>query len=105
MLRKILPHVSIVLCNMYLVFFCIDRVNSAMSFIDNNITKALLLVLCIISTVNSAFLILDQRRKIAAREAARRRAARNAAPQTAMPHRQSAPRSAVPMPRSRFNSN
>ena len=77
MLRRILPHISIVLCNMYLVFFAIDRVNSAMSFINNNLTKVLLLVLCIISTVNAAFLIHDQRKKVAAREAARRRAVRN----------------------------
>lgn len=79
MLRKILPHVAILLSNMYLVFYCIDRVNSAMSFIDNNITKALLVILSIISITNAAFLIQAERRKIAAREAARRRAARNAA--------------------------
>lgn len=101
MLRKILPHVSIVLCNMYLVFYCIDRVNSAMAFINNNITKALLVVLCIISTVNSAFLIMDQRRKIAAREAARRRAARNAAAARS----QHASHSAESLPKSRFNHN
>ena len=99
MLRKLLPHVAIVLSNMYLVFFAIDRVNSAMSFINNNITKILLVVLCIISTINAAFLILDQRRKIAAREAARRRAARNAA----MARSQGAPRTPHSMPRSRFN--
>jgi len=101
MLRKILPHVAIVLSNMYLVFFAIDRVNSAMSFINNNITKILLVVLCIISTINASFLILDQRRKIAAREAARRRAARNAA----MTRGQGAPHASQTMPRSRFNHN
>ncbi len=64
MLRKIFPHVTIVLCNMYIVFYCIDRVNSAMSFIDNSITKALLLVLCVLSIVNSIFLIGDNRNKV-----------------------------------------
>lgn len=65
MLRKIFPHVTIVLCNMYIVFYCIDRVNSAMSFIDNSITKALLLILCLLSIVNAIFLIRDERRKVA----------------------------------------
>ena len=63
MLRKLLPHAAILLCNMYIVFFAIDRVNSAMAFIDNDITKTLLLILCVISTVNASFLILDERRK------------------------------------------
>ena len=76
MLRKILPHVSIVLCNMYIVFYLIDRVNSAMAFINNDITKALLLILCVISTVNSSFLILDERRRIAARNRKRALAAK-----------------------------
>ena len=91
MIRKILPHVSIVLCNMYIVFFFIDKVNSAMTFINNDLTKALLLVLCIISTINSAFLIYDQRKRTAAREAARRRAAREAAAKRAAAGRAAAP--------------
>ena len=76
MLRKILPHAAILLGNMYIVFFLIDRVNSAMAFINNDITKVLLLILCVISTVNSSFLILDERRRQAARS--RRRAAAKA---------------------------
>lgn len=75
-LRRILPHVAIVLCNMYIVFFCIDRVNTAMQFINNSITKALLLILCVISTINASFLILDERRKIASQD--RRRSAADA---------------------------
>ena len=80
MLRKILPHVSIVLCNMYIVFFLIDRVNSAMAFIDNGITKVLLLILSIISIVNSSFLIADERRKLAAKNRRRAEAARSQIP-------------------------
>lgn len=63
MFRKITPHVTIVLCNMYVVFYLIDRVNPAMEFITNNITKFLLLVMCILSTVNAALTIYDQRRR------------------------------------------
>ena len=89
MLRKILPHVSIVMCNMYIVFYLIDRVNSAMSFINNSITKALLLIMCIISIVNSVYLIRDERRRIAARN--RRRAAVSRAPEHRPATRAAAP--------------
>lgn len=66
-LRRILPHAAILLSNMYIVFFLIDRVNTAMQFINNSITKALLLILCIISTVNASFLIVDARNRDATR--------------------------------------
>lgn len=61
MLRKLLPHAAIILSAMYFVFFFIDRVNSAMSFIDNDITKALLFALGVIAIVNAVQLIRDDR--------------------------------------------
>ena len=79
MLRKLLPHITIVMCLMYVVFFCIDRVNSAMAFIDNEITKWLLLALCLISIVEALWLIADERRKARRRQerlAAKKHAAR-----------------------------
>lgn len=63
MLRKILPHAAIIISLMYFVFFFIDRVNSAMAFINNNITKGLLFALCVICIANSLFLIRDNREK------------------------------------------
>lgn len=63
MFRKIFPHAAIVLSAMYVVFFHIDRVNSAMAFIDNGITKALLYVLCVLSAVNAIVIIRDDRKK------------------------------------------
>lgn len=39
---KILSHINIILSGMFLVFFSIDRVNSAMDFLGNNISKWLL---------------------------------------------------------------
>ena len=103
MLRKILPHVSIVLCNMYIVFYLIDRVNSAMAFINNSLTKALLLVLCVISTINASYLILDERRKTVARNRRRAEAARSQAQTSrAMPARSTAP--ARPASRTDWNN-
>ena len=78
MLRKLLPHAALILSGMYLVFYLIDRVNSAMAFINNNLTKALLLVFCAISCVNALYLIRADRRaermaQARAAEARRRR--------------------------------
>lgn len=64
MLRKLLPHAAIILSAMYLVFFLIDRVNKAMAFINNEITKHLLLVLCAIAVIEALWLIRDERRKV-----------------------------------------
>ena len=76
MLRKLLPHAAIILSGMYFVFFFIDRVNTAMAFINNNITKRLLFALCVISIVEAVWLIRDDRRRTrqqqARAEAARR---------------------------------
>lgn len=71
MLRKLLPHAAIILSGMYFVFFFIDRVNAAMAFIDNPITKWLLFALGVVSVTNAILLIRDdrarQRRRLARR--------------------------------------
>ena len=63
LLRKILPHAAIILGGMYVVFYFIDRVNSAMGFINNGITKALLLAFCVIGGVNACVIISDDRKR------------------------------------------
>ena len=61
MLRKLLPHAAIIISLMYFVFFMIDRVNSAMAFIDNDITKVLIFALGVISIWNALILIREDR--------------------------------------------
>ncbi|MBR1566199.1 MAG: hypothetical protein IJ649_05495, partial [Oscillospiraceae bacterium] len=56
-LERMLPHAAILICNMYIVFFLIDRVNQAMNFIDNGLTKGLLLILCAIAFYNARCLL------------------------------------------------
>ena len=56
-LGRLAPHAAILLCNMYVVFYLIDRVNKAMNFIDNGLTKGLLLALCVISLLNARTLL------------------------------------------------
>ena len=55
MLKRIqpaLPHAAILLANMVVVFFLIDRVNTAMNFIDNPLTKGVLLAVCALAILN-----------------------------------------------------
>ena len=61
-IAKALPHVAIILSGMLIVFFVIDRFNSAMGFLDNDAAKILLFVLSMTSIVNSIMLIAYQRR-------------------------------------------
>lgn len=62
MLKKVLPHLCIVISVMMLVFYSIDRVNSAMNFIDNDIFKTLLVIYSILVIASSVYLIADNRR-------------------------------------------
>ena len=63
MLRKLIPHCVIIVSAMYFVFFFIDRVNSAMAFINNGLTKGLLFALCVLAIYESVLLIRDDRRR------------------------------------------
>ena len=72
MLKKWLPHAAILLSNMYIVFFVLDKKNKAMAFINNDITKTLMLILALISIYNACTLIQNHRQRI---RLARRRAA------------------------------
>lgn len=60
---KTMPHISIILAGMLIVFFVIDRFNSAMGFLDNDGAKILLFVLSVTSIINSVLLITYQRRR------------------------------------------
>lgn len=62
LLEKLLPHFLIVLAGMFLTFFIIDKYNNAMEFINNDISKALILVWCVISFICAAAMIVYQRK-------------------------------------------
>ncbi|MBE5772397.1 MAG: hypothetical protein E7337_00505 [Clostridiales bacterium] len=77
----LLPHGAILICNMYIVFYLIDRVNTAMCFIDNDMTKTLLAIMCVISIGVSLTLMRANRRDDAEaerRERSRRRRKKHA---------------------------
>ncbi len=62
-IKKILPHISIILAGMMLTFVIIDNFNNARGLVNNDATKALLLIFTIISIVVSVMLIRRQRRE------------------------------------------
>ncbi len=62
-LRTLLPHASIVLALMFITFFIVDKLNGAMNFINNDITKALLLLFSLIAIGNSCLVIAQNRRQ------------------------------------------
>lgn len=59
---KTLPHVSIVISGMLVVFFCIDRVNKPMGFMTNEFHKIITFILALLSIGYSVFIISYQRR-------------------------------------------
>jgi len=64
----LISHAIIILSLMMITFFITDRFNGAMAFINNDITKALLLALSVLSIIHSVYLIRLQRRQIREQE-------------------------------------
>lgn len=62
-MKKLLAHADVILSGMILVLLCIDRVNTAMQFIDNHITKGLLFVLCGLGAVSGIVLMVQEARR------------------------------------------
>ena len=59
---KALPHISIVISGMLIVFFCIDRVNKPVAFMTNEFHKIITFILAILSLGYSVFIMSYQRR-------------------------------------------
>lgn len=47
MLKKILPHIVIILCGIFITFLILDMFNPNMNFTGNSVSKILLAVLCV----------------------------------------------------------
>ena len=60
--RDVLPHSAIIISLMMILFYILDQFNDAMAFINNRITKGLLLALAIISILNAINIIAAHRR-------------------------------------------
>ena len=62
-MKKLLAHALVVLSGMILVLLCIDRVNTAMQFIDHPITKGLLFALCGLGLAGGIVLMAQRPRR------------------------------------------
>ena len=94
LIKKLLPHVAIVISGMLIVFFVIDRFNKPMGFMTNEFHKRLTFVLAILAIYFAVKNIALQRRIERAEYQRRVRAAeeraRQAAPQAPRPAQRSA---------------
>lgn len=59
-LQRLVPHICFILAGMFVVFCVIDYFNSAMEFINNDISKYLLFALSIFSIITSVLLMYRQ---------------------------------------------
>lgn len=57
-MKRMLPHVILILSVMMLVLLTIDQFNSAMMFIDNDITKGVMFALCGLAAINSVMQVV-----------------------------------------------
>lgn len=62
LIAQMLPHVCIVLSVVLMTFFVTDRFNEAMAFINNDMTKWMLCVMCVCTFIVSVMLCGYQRR-------------------------------------------
>ncbi|MEZ4358144.1 MAG: hypothetical protein R2876_05910 [Eubacteriales bacterium] len=63
MLKKVVPHICIILSLMMITFFILDKFNPGMNFVGNEIFKVLLLIYAIATIIASACLIYYNRRR------------------------------------------
>ncbi len=56
-------HAAIILSLIYLTLFVIDRINTAMEFINNDITKTLVAILAVLAIANGIAFEADRRKK------------------------------------------
>lgn len=62
MVRKLIPHICIILSVMLITFLIADNYNPGMNFVGNQFFKTLLALDCIAAIVNAGFLIAGNRK-------------------------------------------
>jgi len=63
MVKKLIPHICIILSVMLLTFFVVDKFNPGMNFIGNNFFKTLLVLNGIAAIVTAGFLIAANKKE------------------------------------------
>jgi len=63
MIRRLMPHICIILSVMLLTFFIVDMFNPGMNFVGNNFFKTLLVMGAAAATITAGFLIMANRKE------------------------------------------
>lgn len=58
-----IPHITIILSVMFIIFWILDKYNPMMSFITSDLSNALLLVFCISSMITAIVAVVLERKK------------------------------------------
>lgn len=59
---RVLPHITIILSLMFIVFWILDQYNPLMNFVNSRISNILLLVFCILSLLTSIVTVILDRK-------------------------------------------
>ena len=62
MLRRIIPHISIILSLILLTLVILDQYNPGMNFIGNSFFKVVLIIFCLAAFIETGILIAQDRR-------------------------------------------
>ena len=62
-IRPMLPHAGILLGNVTMVLFVLEQINPSMNFIDNPLTKGLLVIMALVSALIRQDCVAYQRRR------------------------------------------
>ena len=57
-----LPHLTLILSVLFIVFLILDQFNPTMNFVSNEISENMLWVLCVSAIVNTVVMIVRDRR-------------------------------------------
>ena len=63
MIKNALPHICVILSGLFITFFIVDKFNAEMAFINNDASKLLLLLFCLVSVTVSSMMIWRNRRE------------------------------------------
>ena len=61
-LSRIIPHLSIVLAGMFVVFWILDIINPTMKFTSRKLSYKLLIVFCVLSIISSVIAVYYERK-------------------------------------------
>lgn len=59
MIKKLIPHLCIILSLMMLTFFVVDIYNPGMNFVGNDAFKILLVIYSVATIITSAFMVFS----------------------------------------------